>query len=158
MADMYGAVCSNDFQVRDVEAFKALFDEYSFGGDVEVWAEEGSDVVSFGGYEQYPDAFPVKREHEDECSSAVLPDRPCDCAYEEEDATQEFAAKVRELMKPGEILHVVAAGNEKLRYVGCTELIVGADFPEFVVGFYYSDQPKSELEKRLRVENAAAAA
>ncbi|HTU23414.1 MAG TPA: hypothetical protein VMG10_35590, partial [Gemmataceae bacterium] len=58
MADMYGAVRSNVFTVKDVAKFKEWFAGYRFGAEIELFLNEAERHVSFGGYEQYPSAYP----------------------------------------------------------------------------------------------------
>ncbi len=108
MADMYGALCSNYFKVKDVKAFKTWFDGYWFGETV-VWGigdDEG--FLSFGGYQQYPNAYPRVND-DDEFPDADL---------------EVFARELREHLCVGERLHVVAGGNEKLRYVAFSQLAI----------------------------------
>ncbi|MBA4282129.1 hypothetical protein, partial [Ralstonia sp.] len=58
MADMYGAVRSNWFKVKDFDAFQEWFDaRVKFGDEIELWKGEDG-TVAFGGYEQYPSAWP----------------------------------------------------------------------------------------------------
>jgi len=58
MADMYGAVRSNIFKVKDPDAFIQWFEEnVRFGDDIQIWKEDDQ-AVSFGGYEMYPSAWP----------------------------------------------------------------------------------------------------
>jgi len=113
MADMYGAVRSNEFRVKDAQAFQDWFNEnVLFGCEIQVWVH--GDTVSFGGYEQYPNAYPN--------APAVDED-----SYAEPWDLEEFAAAVREHLLPGESLRVLAAGHEKLRYVAATHLVVTHD-------------------------------
>lgn len=109
MADMYGAIRSNVFKVKDVAAFKAWFiAECHFGWDIEVWSDD--DGISFGGYEQYPSAYPrIHVEDEDEIVEWDL-----------EAFAEAFSAHLIE----GEALVVVSGGNEKLRYVAAERLFV----------------------------------
>lgn len=110
MADMYGAVRSNEFGVKSVDAFLKWFQEcVRFENEIQTWTN--GDKVAFGGYEQYPNAYPKK--------TAVDEDY-----YAEPWELEEFAQAVREHLLPGEELRVLAAGHEKLRYVGATHLVV----------------------------------
>lgn len=110
MADMYGAIRSNWFVVRDPKAFREWFgDNCHFGDDVELWLE--GDKAAFGGYEQYPSAWPRYVDDEDT--------HDYDLQY--------FAELVREHLAEGEQFRVMAAGNEKLRYVAASHLIVTHD-------------------------------
>lgn len=112
MADMYGAVRSNEFKVKDPKAFRKWFDEnVIFGSGIQTWLE-GENTMSFGGYEQYPNAYPNKPAADDEDG------------YSEQWNLDEFAKIVREHLLPGEEFRVLAAGHEKLRYVGATHLVV----------------------------------
>lgn len=107
MADMYGAVRSNWFEVKDVEAFRAWFEESChFGYEVELWFE--GNRAAFGGHEQYPSAWPRYQDDDDV--------HDYDLEY--------FAELVRPHLADGEEFRVLAAGNEKLRYVNATHLIV----------------------------------
>lgn len=114
MADMHGAVRSSYFKVKDVDAFKRWFAEHvQFGDNIDVW--DNDDGVAFGSYEMYPSAWPNHPADEDEDIEA----QPWDL-----DA---FAAELRQHLLPGETFNVVAAGNEKLRYVGAQQLIITHD-------------------------------
>ncbi len=106
MADMYGAVSSN----KNVEAFKAWFDGYHFGEDIELFVNEETREISFAGYEQYPSACPRRYDEEAE-------------DYEEVELEQ-FAIELAEYLEEGEIFSVVGGGNEKLRYVSYDQLII----------------------------------
>jgi hypothetical protein len=130
MADMYGAVRSNEFRVKDPAAFVAWFKErVLFGDAIEVW-DDGGGVVSFGGYEQYPSAYPRTP------GVGRLVEIDGQRFYEEDEQPgdwdlEEFAAEIRKHLEPGEEFRVLAAGNEKLRYVSATHLIVTHDTAEF---------------------------
>jgi hypothetical protein len=116
MADMYGAVSSNCFVVKDIAAFKAWFDGYYFGDDIELFVREETREISFAGYEQYPSSYPRKYDEETE-----------DC---EEVELKQFALELAEHLEEGEVLSVVAGGNEKLRYVSYDQLIIAKAYPE----------------------------
>lgn len=119
MADMYGAVRSNQFRVRNTEAFKQWFEEnVLFGNDIQVW-EHDEGTMLFGGYEQYPNAWPNKPAVDDD-------------SYAEHWDLEEFATAVREHLLPGEEFRVLAAGHEKLRYVGATHLTVTHERVTFI--------------------------
>ena len=107
MSDMYGAVRSNVFMVRDPAAFRDWFAQYRFGDDIELWQE--GEAFAFGGYEQYPSAHPKVDVGEGELDEANL---------------DQFAAELRQHLQDGEVFLVVAAGHEKLRYVAYSEMIV----------------------------------
>lgn len=143
MADMYGAVRSNEFKVKDVEAFKTWFDEYSFGDEIEVW-DEGENTVCFGGEEQYPSAYPM----------VIIYDKsdPDDWVIEETEEAdlQVFADELRQHLMPGEVFQVVAGGNEKLRYVGFAELIIAEDVESPSFQAYYSDDNNGNLRARMK--------
>lgn len=113
MADMYGAIRSNWFKVKNVDKFTKWFNKsVVFGGDIEVFDDQVG-VVAFGGYEQYPNAYPM---------------RPVKGGEDQEEWDLEaFAKAVRKHLLPGEEFRVLAAGNEKLRYVAATHLIVTHD-------------------------------
>ena len=49
---------SDTFTVKDVEKFKAWFQSYHFGDEVELFIRDEHRHVSFGSYEQYPSAHP----------------------------------------------------------------------------------------------------
>ena len=110
MSDMYGAVRSNVFMVRDPAAFRDWFAQYRFGDDIELWQE--GEAFAFGGYEQYPSAHPKVDVGEGELDEANL---------------DQFAAELRQHLQDGEVFLVVAAGHEKLRYVAYSEMIVRQD-------------------------------
>ena len=126
MADMYGAVRSSYFQVKDPVAFQTFFEsECYFGGEIELW-HDGPNGFAFGGYEQYPSAYPrmpLSEKSPDEIGEWDL------------DA---FAKAFHEHLAEGQNLVVVAAGNEKLRYVAAQRLTVHSDgtgtFDEFYAG------------------------
>jgi hypothetical protein len=136
MADMYGAVRSNWFKVKDIEAFKTWFkSSVRFGDDIEVWTEqqrEGADVVvGFGGVEQYPNAYPMTIPR---CNLPLdHPDYDADDCDSYEWDLEAFAAEVREHLQDGEEFRVLAAGNEKLRYVQATHLVITHDSAKFDV-------------------------
>jgi len=116
MADMYGAVCSNVFQVKDVEKFKEWFAQYHFGQDIELFVRNEERHVSFGGYEQYPSSYPrIMDEEEDELVEVDL---------------NAFAKELCEHLEPRQIVNVVAGGNEKLRYVSFDQLIIAQEHPD----------------------------
>ncbi len=120
MADMYGAVSSNWFVVKDVEAFKAWFEKYHFGEDIELFpCEDNLRTLSFGGYEQYPSAHPRCYDEMEE-------------NYEDVELKQ-FALELAEHLEEGEVLSVVAGGNEKLRYVSYDQLIIVKAYAEHPV-------------------------
>lgn len=115
MSDMYGAVCSNVFKVKDVNAFKTWFNEnVSFGSEIELWGDD--EGVSFGGYEQYPNAYPMTVPTEDEYDDFQDP---------EEWDLEAFAVEIRKHLLPEQELRVLAAGHEKLRYVAVGHLVIG---------------------------------
>ena len=114
MADMYGTILSNTFTVKDVDKFKAWFSEYYFGYEIELFINEKERHVSFGSEEQYPSAYPRIR-GADEVNDAEL-----HC----------FSAELCEHLAEGEIFNVVAGGNEKLRYVSFTQLIIAQAHPD----------------------------
>lgn len=117
MADMYGAVSSNAFTVKDVEAFKAWFDGYHFGHDVTLCVHhEELREVHFSGHEQYPSSYPRKYDE--------------DTGDYEDMELKQFALELAEHLEEGEVLSVVAGGNEKLRYVSYDQLIIAKAYPE----------------------------
>lgn len=144
MADMYGAVRSNEFKVKDVEAFKTWFFTYSFGDEIMVWVED-SNTVSFGGDEQYPNAYPMVK---------ILDEDGYDEETEEADL-QKFADELRQHLMPGEVFQVVAGGNEKLRYVGFAELIIAQDVEAPSFQAYYSDDSKDTLRARMKGDSTS---
>lgn len=109
MADMYGAVRSDWFCVKDPDKFRLFFDKYKFGSEIEIWQnKEDPSCFAFGGEEQYPSAFP-QIETEDGFEDADL---------------EQFCKEMQTHLKENERFVVVAAGNEKLRYVACNVLFV----------------------------------
>jgi hypothetical protein len=138
MADMYGAVRSNDFTVKDVEKFKVWFQTYHFGYEIELFTSEEERQVSFGGYEQYPSAHP--RRFDDDGS-------PIDADL------QSFAKELCDHLEPGEVFAVTAGGNEKLRYVSFDRLIIAQEHAKYpLYERYSSDDANDVLLKRLHVE------
>lgn len=121
MADMYGAVRSNYFQVKDPVAFKKFFGENCyFGSEIQLW-EDDCNQFAFGGYEQYPSAWPrYPADEEDQYWDG-----------EREWDLKEFAEEFRKHLAEGHTLEVVAAGNEKLRYVAAQRLRIGEAFEDF---------------------------
>ena len=114
MADMYGAIRSNWFAVKDADAFASWFEtECHFGYEVELWRD--GERFAFGGYEQYPSAWPRFVE-DDEVHEYDL---------------EYFAGLMRKHLAEGHELRVLAAGNEKLRYVNATHLVVAGDAVTF---------------------------
>lgn len=115
MADMYGAVRSNVFEVNDAEAFTEWFNEcVHFGHEIELW-EVDTNHLAFGGYEQYPSAWPCQK-LDDEDPEVGDPNEAWDL--------EEFAAELRKHLAPDEEFRVLAAGHEKLRYVAMTHLVI----------------------------------
>lgn len=138
MADMYGAISSNTFTVKDVEKFKAWFESYHFGDEVELFVRDEERHVSFGSYEQYPSAHPRKMDSE---------------GFPEDADLQVFADELCEHLEPGEVFSVTAGGNEKLRYVSFDQLIIAQEHPkEPLYEHYSSDDGNDVLLKRLRGE------
>jgi hypothetical protein len=115
MADMYGAVRSNIFKVKDIETFKAWFATYHFGYDIELWVDDEAErTVGFGGYEQYPSAHPRVRDSEDDLCEANL---------------HAFAQELCGHLEEGEVFSVSAGGHEKLRYVSFDQLTIAQQHP-----------------------------
>jgi hypothetical protein len=138
MADMYGAICSNTFIVKDVEKFKAWFQGYHFGDEIELFIREEERHVSFGGEEQYPYAHPRRIDGEGYTVDADL---------------NAFAEELCEHLEPGEVFSVTAGGNEKLRYVSFDQLIIAQEHPkEPLYQYFSSDDGNDVLLKRLRGE------
>ena len=106
MADMYGAISSNTFTVKDVEKFKAWFEGYHFGDEVELFIREEERYVSFGSYEQYPSAHPRVMDSD---------------GFPEDADLKTFAEELCEHLESGEVFSVTAGGNEKLRYVSFSQ-------------------------------------
>jgi hypothetical protein len=131
MADMYGAVRSNVFKVKDVETFKAWFDNYHFGYDIEIWVDSPEEpTVSFGGYEQYPSAHPRRFDEADDLIDADLP---------------AFAEELCRHLEEGEVFSVTAGGNEKLRYVSFDQLIIAQEHPKEPLYQHYSSSDGNDL-------------
>lgn len=149
MSDMYGALRSNEFKVKNVEAFIKWFDDVIFGDEIEFWVDnkndDGSGTVSFGGHEQYPTAYPRSKVYED--SEAM--DEDDDYYIVEIPDLDTWATELREHLVTGEVFQVIAGGNEKLRYVGYSELIIAQDIdkPHFQV--HYSDDSNDTLRERM---------
>lgn len=134
MADMYGALCSNYFKVKDPDAFKKWFDKsVRFGDDTHLYIApqllfDANDVTAeptlgpvrciLRGYEMYPNAFPGWPQTEDESDTDGW----------DLDA---FAAIMRTHLLPDETFRLLAVGNEKLRYVQATHLIISHTKVEF---------------------------
>lgn len=138
MADMYGTVCSNVFTVKDVEKFKDWFAGYRFGDEIELFLHEEERQVSFGGYEQYPSAYPRRLDSDDFPADAEL---------------EAFAQELCEHLAPGEVFSVTAGGDEKLRYVSFDRLIIAQEHPgEPLYEHYSSDDGNDVLLKRVRGE------
>jgi hypothetical protein len=138
MADMYGAVRSNDFTVKDVEKFKAWFETYHFGYEIELFISEQERCVSFGGYEQYPSAYPRRSDADGSPIDADL---------------RAFAQELCGHLEHGEVFSVTAGGNEKLRYVSLDQLIIAQEHPNDPrYEHYSSDDGNDVLLKRLHGE------
>lgn len=138
MADMYGAVCSNTFTVKDIDKFKAWFEGYHFGDEIELFIREEERHVSFGGYEQYPSAHPRRMDSE---------------GFPEDADLKDFAEELCDHLEPGEVFSVTAGGNEKLRYVSFDQLIIAQEHPtEPHFEHYSSDDGNDVLLKRMRGE------
>ena len=138
MADMYGAIRSNTFTVKDTEKFRAWFEAYHFGDEVELFIREEERHVSFGSYEQYPTAHPRMIDSDGFPIEADL---------------QKFAEELCEHLEAGEVFSVTAGGNEKLRYVSFDQLIIAQEHPkEPLYEHYSSDDGNDVLLKRVRGE------
>lgn len=151
MADMYGALRSNEFKVKDVPAFKEWFRGYRFGDEIGVWPNEngfgGSDdhsgTIIFGGEEQYPNAYPMIATPLDDDGFEV------DDNDSVEADLQVFADELRQHLVPGEVFQVLAGGAEKLRYVGFSELIIAEDVAEPSFRTFYTDDSADTLRARM---------
>jgi len=153
MSDMYGALRSNEFKVKDIPSFLKWFEGYSFGDETQIWhTSDGVDgdgltpgKVSFGGTEQYPNAYPMRK---------ILDEDGYIEEVEEADLTV-FADELRQHLQPDEMFHVVAGGNEKLCYVGFSALIIAEDVdaPSFQV--YYSDDEHDTLRARMKGDSTS---
>jgi hypothetical protein len=133
MSDMYGTVLSNTFTVRDTAAFRAWFAGYYFGDAIELFIDDGDCSLCFGGGEQYPSAYPRVRDGEGEIYDADL---------------SVFSAELCAHLADGEIFNVVAGGNEKLRYVAFSQLIIIQQCPDTpYFRCHSSDADKEELLK-----------
>ena len=138
MADMYGAVRSNVFTVKDVAKFKEWFAAYRFGDEIELFPDEDRRQMRFGGYEQYPSAYPRRLDADGFPIDANL---------------EEFAEELCTHLEPGEVFSVTAGGHEKLRYVSFDQLIIAQEHPEEPSYEHYSsDDGNDVLLKRLRGE------
>ena len=139
MADMYGAVRSNVFKVKDVEKFKAWFHSYHFGDEIELWVDSQKERhVSFGSYESYPSAHPRCLEGDDLIDADL----------------QAFAEELCEHLEEGEVFSVTAGGHEKLRYVSFDQLIIAHQHPKDPLYQHYSsDDGNDVLLKRVTGED-----
>lgn len=129
MSSMYGAVRSDWFEVRDIEAFKSWFETYvSFGDEIEIFIHpEKKNCVAFGGYEECPSARP-------RCDSDAADTAPKHYVFEDDDDglyvswdLDSFADEMREHLVENEQLKVVATCHEGHKgpcYVGAQMLIV----------------------------------
>jgi len=136
MADMYGAVRSNVFKVKDAEKFRAWFAESCvFGDEIELWEDEAN-LFAFGGYEAYPSAYPRRLAPEPEADSETP-----------EWELAAFAGAIRRHLAKGETFQVVSGGHEKLRYVGAQVLIVPPKGKPIFLSLY-SDA--DDLMKRIK--------
>lgn len=107
MSDMYGAIRSNWFRVKDFDSFKSWFDtNVMLGQDIRVLQKDG--LTSIAGYEMYPSAYPQQRA-EEQLSPWEL---------------DEFAKEIRKHLEPGEEFRVLSAGHENLRYVIAEHLVI----------------------------------
>ena len=121
MSEMIGALLSSAFHVKSERAFRAWLETYYFGENLRFFTAPSSRDdrkgvrIGFGSEERYPLAYPRMND--------AGPDHP---EHSEADL-ERFAAGLRAHLLPDEIVYVVAGGNEKLRYVGFTELAVSHD-------------------------------
>ena len=129
MADMYGALCSNTFTVKDIEKFKTWFAGYYFGSEVELFIREGEHHVSFGSYEQYPCAHPKLYDDDGDLNDADL---------------ETFARELCHHLEDGEVFTVLAGGNEKLRYVSFDQLIIAQEHPDKPYYEYFGSDDDDE--------------
>jgi|GEM_PF-4844520 len=109
MSDMYGTVCSNDFKVKDVKSFTEWFNQFYFGENIDISITESERQLIFGGDESYPSAYPRVIADDGEIEDVDLSD---------------FATQLCQHLEEGEVFNVVAGGNEKLRYVAFSQLII----------------------------------
>lgn len=155
MADMYGAVRSNEFKVKNVKAFWEWMSNYIFGNEIEFWddkiEEDGSGVVSFGGEEQYPTAYPRFKMYED--PEAAGEDDWYD--VEEVHDLDAWAEELKAHLADGEIFQVVAGGNEKMRYVAYSELLVAQDIDRPVWISVFTDDDRITMRKRMEAYDTA---
>lgn len=151
MADMYGAMRSNEFRVKNVEAFRAWFENYIFGDETAFWVDklndDGSGTVSFGAEEQYPSAYPRFKKYDVE--DGLVPDEDDDYDIEGVPDLDAWAEELKAHLADGEVFQVVAGGNEKMRYVAYSELLVAKDIEKPVWISVYTDDDQETLRKRV---------
>jgi hypothetical protein len=140
MADMYGAVRSNIFKVKDVDRFTAWFAAYHFGDEIELWVDSQEErTLAFGGYEQYPSAHP----------RVTGPD-----GFPTDVDLRAFAQQLCEHLQEDEVFSVTAGGHEKLRYVSFDQLIIAQQHPnEPLYQHYSSDDGHDVLLQRAAGED-----
>ena len=123
MADMYGSILSSHFRVKDTEAFWEWLKHYSFGScNVEFYVSDPEQkLVSFGSADaQYPSAYPQKNVYDENSEDMELEDIDINV----------FAKEFCEHLQDGEIVNIVAGGNEKLRYVSFDQLVISQAHPD----------------------------
>lgn len=151
MADMYGAVRSNEFRVKNVEAFRTWFDKYNFGNEIVFWVDklndDGSGTVSFGGEEAYPSAHPSYKAYD--VDDGVTPNEDDYYDIVAVPDLDVWADELKAHLADGEVFQVVAGGNEKMRYVAYSELLVAKDLPKPVWICVYTDDDQETLRKRM---------
>jgi len=150
MADMNGTVSSNDFKVKNVDAFNEWFDSTMFGDEIEVWVDtndDGTGSISFGGYEQYPTAYPKGPVFDDPELTNLEEDA---YSIEEVDDLQSWADELCKHLMDNERFLVVAGGNEKLRYTGFDSLMVQQETNVVVYTSTYSDEDRNFTDSRLQ--------
>ncbi len=153
MSDMYGAVRSNEFQVKNVEAFKTWFGNYIFGDATEFWVDklndDGSGTVSFGGEEQYPSAYPKFKKYD--VDDGLEPNENDYYDIEDVHDLDGWADELKVHLADGEVFQVVAGGNEKMRYVAYSELLIAKDIEKPVWINVYTDDSRDAMLKRMKM-------
>lgn len=113
MANMSATLTSCSFRVKDIEAFKAWFANYHFGDAVELYVDPHG-YVSLAGEESC--AYPRKKIDEDE--------------VEDVEDLKAFARELCEHLEDGELVNIVACGNENYRYAFYDQLVIAKSHPD----------------------------
>jgi hypothetical protein len=138
MATTIMTLTSCSFRVKDIAAFKAWFERYQFGYDVQLCVDANG-YASFAGEESC--AFP--RMIDEDGNVQDVPDL----------AT--FSRELCEHLLDGELVNIVACGHEDYRYSFFDQLIIAKAYPDRPI--YRCGTSDLDYEGCMRLIEAEAA-